>query len=419
MCGTAIREEPSDRLIAHYRASQGGQPRRTQLCHRRRGRHHPAACRHGLDFLQAGGERISDPASAAASTRWSIPPAWTDVWICPDPDGHIQATARDARGRKQYRYHPRYREARDQSKFRRMLEFSEVLPPFASASSATCARPEPSRAPDARHGGAAARQDADPRRQRRVRAREPLLRPDDAAQAARAGQGRQLRFSFRGKSGVEHSISVTDLRLARIMQRCQDLPGQEMFQYLDGGRRSARRSPRTTSTPTCARSRERDVTAKDFRTWGGTMLAAVELRAMGPARTAREADRNIMRAIDAVPSAWATRAVCRKYYVHPALLHAYLQGLVPGPVPARDAPLQNRRRAAHCGAAARRGGDPAISAGGPVNCLVVHSIVRCRWIETTGRPTPDDFMITVKQMMRPAQSLRRHAERFDAAWFSP
>ena len=155
--------------------------------------------------------------------------------------------------------------------------------------------------------------------------------------------GWKLSFSFRGKSGVQHAISVTDRRIARVVQRCQDLPGQELFQYLNGnGKRET-----VTSDDVNTYLREicgRDITAKDFRTWGGTMLAGLELREMGAAPTQREAKRNINRAIDAVAERLGnTRSVCRKYYVHPALVHAYLQGLVPGPS-ANDSPRRNRRR---------------------------------------------------------------------------
>jgi DNA topoisomerase-1 len=154
--------------------------------------------------------------------------------------------------------------------------------------------------------------------------------------------GARLEFSFRGKSGVQHAISVADLRIARIVQRCQDLPGQELFQYLDeDGRRQT-----VTSDDVNGYLRQisgRDVTAKDFRTWGGTMLAGVALREMGPVKTQREAKRNILRAIDAVSERLGnTRSVCRKYYVHPALLHAYLQGLVAGP--SAPGPAKARRR---------------------------------------------------------------------------
>jgi len=293
----------------------------------------------GWAYYAPGGERIADSKVRRRLNSLAIPPAWTDVWICSDPDGHIQATARDARGRKQYRYHPSYREARDRSKFRRMLEFSEVLPALRE------------------------------RVERDLRVDDLSLRQllatvvrlldrtlirvgnDEYARENRSFglttlrrrhvrvDGSLLRFSFRGKSGIEHSVALSDPRIARIIQRCQDLPGHELFQYLDAeGKRQA-----VTSDDVNAYLREitgRDVTAKDFRTWGGTMLAAMKLRAMGSAASKREADRNVLRAIDAVAERLGnTRAVCRKYYVHPALLQAYLLGMtVPQP------PAHRRRR---------------------------------------------------------------------------
>jgi DNA topoisomerase-1 len=160
--------------------------------------------------------------------------------------------------------------------------------------------------------------------------------------------GATLRFSFRGKSGVEHTISLQDPRLARIVQRCRDLPGEEMFQYLIGKRR--RQSVSSDDVNDYLRELTgREITAKDFRTWGGTMLAAVELRRLGAAASRREADRNIVAAVDAVAERLGnTRAVCRKYYVHPALIEAYLMGkTVQQPAP----PRRGRRRA---GGALRR-----------------------------------------------------------------
>jgi DNA topoisomerase-1 len=158
--------------------------------------------------------------------------------------------------------------------------------------------------------------------------------------------GAVLRFSFRGKSGVEHTISVSDPRLARIVQRCRDLPGQEMFQYLDARRK--RQSVSSDDVNDYLRELTgRDVTAKDFRTWGGTMLAAVQLRAMGPPASRREADRNVIRAIDAVAERLGnTRAVCRQYYVHPALLSAYRMGLVVPQPPAGPKRGRGSRHAA-------------------------------------------------------------------------
>jgi len=298
----------------------------------------------GWAYFAPGGARIADAKMRRRLNALAIPPAWTDVWICPEPDGHIQATARDARGRKQYRYHPSYREARDRSKFRRMLEFSEVLPILRE------------------HVERDLRLDDLSRRQLLATVVRLLDRTlirvgnDEYARENRSFglttlrrkhvrvEGSLLRFSFRGKSGVEHLLSITDPRLARIIQRCQDLPGQEMFQYLDeAGKRQA-----VSSDDVNAYLREitgRDVTAKDFRTWGGTMLAAIELRTMGPASSRREADRNIVRAIDAVAERLGnTRAVCRKYYVHPSLVQAYLLGLTVPQPPARAAPRARGRR---------------------------------------------------------------------------
>ena len=280
----------------------------------------------GWAYYAPNGARIRDQDKRRRLNALAIPPAWTDVWICPDPDGHIQATARDARGRKQYRYHASYREACDQSKFRHMLEFSEILPRL---------RERVER--DLR---------ADDYSRRQIQATvirlldKTLIRVgnDEYARENRSFglttlrrrhvsvDGKLLRFSFRGKSGVEHDVALTDARLARIIQRCQDLPGTEIFQYLDAvGKRQA-----ISSDDVNAHLQEitaRHITAKDFRTWGGTMHAALTLRGMGPAASRREADRNIVRAIDEVSERLGnTRAVCRKYYVHPALLAAYLEG---------------------------------------------------------------------------------------------
>ncbi|MGQ0579745.1 MAG: DNA topoisomerase IB [Betaproteobacteria bacterium] len=298
----------------------------------------------GWAYYDPDGARIADPAQRKRISSLVIPPAWTDVWICPDPNGHIQATARDARGRKQYRYHPSYREARDKSKFRRILEFSEVLP------------------------------DIRDRVERDLRARDlsrrqilatvvqlldrTLIRVgnDEYARENRSFglttlrgrhvqiKGATLRFSFRGKSGVQHDVAITDRRLARIVQQCQDLPGQELFKFLDAaGKRQSVASDDVNAYLRVITGR--DITAKDFRTWAGTMLAARELRAMGPASSQRATEKNIVGAIDIVAERLGnTRAVCRKYYVHPALLQAYQQGrTAPLPLPAGTLPRSKRR----------------------------------------------------------------------------
>ena len=302
-------------------------------------------------FFTPAGSRLRDAGECRRILSLAIPPAWTDVWICPDPRGHIQATARDARGRKQYRYHPRYRAARDESKFRRMLEFSEILPAIRD------------------------------RVERDLRARDltrrqvlatvvllldkTLMRVGNDEYARENGsfglttlrdrhvrvRGNLVRFNFRGKSGVNHEISIEDRRLARVVQQCQDLPGQELFQFVDAeGKRQA-----ISSDDVNAYLREttgRDITAKDFRTWAGTMLAAAELSAMGPAASRREATQNINEALDVVAHRLGnTRAVCRKYYVHPTVLQAYSSGLTVE-LPSKIGPRLHRRR--HPPAALRR-----------------------------------------------------------------
>ncbi len=332
--------------------------------------HHQAATRAGLNYVTDGvagirrqragngwiyfapdGSRITGAAQRKRIGALVIPPAWTDVWICPDPKGHIQATARDARGRKQYRYHPSYREARDRSKFRHMLEFSEILPEIRERVESDL------RARDLTRRQILATV---------VRLLDKTLIRVGNYEYLRENRsfglttlrerhvevkGSKLSFSFRGKSGVNHTVAITDRRLARIIQQCQDLPGQELFKYLDAsGKRQI-----ISSDDVNAYLREitgRDITAKEFRTWAGTMLAAKELCAMGPAKSRREAERNMIRAIDAVAKRLGnTRAVCRKYYVHPGLVLAYLQELT---APLSFAPMPKRERHERPAAALRR-----------------------------------------------------------------
>jgi DNA topoisomerase-1 len=275
----------------------------------------------------------------------AIPPAWTDVWICPDPLGHIQATARDAKGRKQYRYHPKFRALRDESKFGRMLRFSEALPDLREQIERDLNAPVLSR--------------------RKLLATlvrlldKTLIRVgnDEYTKANRSYGlttlrqrhveviGHTVRFEFRGKSGVEHSVAVTDRRLARIVGQLQDLPGQELFKYIDGeGQRQS-----IDSDDVNAYLREvtgLDVTAKDFRTWSGTMLAARALRDLGPAPNERTAKMNVNKALDHVAARLGnTRTVCRKYYVHPSIIEAYHQGIT-APVPPPQPDRLNRPSAA-------------------------------------------------------------------------
>ena len=285
----------------------------------------------GWSFSYPDGTRISDRNERRRITSLTIPPAWTEVWICPSPRGHIQVTARDTKGRKQYLYHSEYRSVRDQSKFRRIFEFGEALPAVRETAERDLLAPELSR----RQVLATAVQLLD----------KTLIRVGNDEYAADNRsyglttlrdkhvkiRGSEVRFSFQGKSGVQHALSVRDGRIARIVQRCRDIPGQDLFQYLDdSGKRES-----IGSSDVNGYLREvsgRQITAKDFRTWGGTMLAGVKLREIGPASSEREIARNVNIAVDAVAERLGnTRAVCRRYYIHPALIQAYNNSLVPGP----------------------------------------------------------------------------------------
>jgi len=292
----------------------------------------------GFAYTRPDGAPLVDRAELDRIRKLVIPPRWTDVWICPSPVGHLQVTARDARGRKQYRYHARYRAIRDETKFERLIEFSEVLPAIRERVERDISLTTLSR--------------------EKVLAtvvwllEKTFIRVGSDEYARDNGSfglttlrrrhvevtGATLRFEFRGKSGVPHSVALTDRRIARIVQRCQELPGQELFQYLDadGGRQSVDAGDINQYLREIA---GRQVTAKDFRTWAGTMLAAAALRGIGAFTSEKEANGNIVRAIDQVAKRLGnTRAVCRKYYVHPALLEAYLEGFtLPPETPERQA----------------------------------------------------------------------------------
>ena len=281
----------------------------------------------GWSYFDEDGARIAEPDTRQRLNALAIPPAWIDVWICPDPEGHIQVTARDARGRKQYRYHASYRAARDQSKFRRMFEFSEILPLLRERVERDLRAAEQSR----RQLLAALVRLLD---RTLIRVGNDEYARDNHSYGLTTMrskhaqvEGTQLRFSFRGKSGVEHSVTLDDPRIARIVQRSLEMHGQEIFQYLDAdGKRRLLLADDVNEY--LRKASGCDITAKDFRTWGGTMVAAVTLRALGPAASLLEAKRNIVLALDAVAERLGnTRAVCRKYYVHPALLIAYHLGL--------------------------------------------------------------------------------------------
>src|SRR6059058_3064178 len=287
----------------------------------------------GKDFkyLDTEGKRIRDEQRVLRIKRLAIPPAWTDVWICPSPTGHIQATGRDARRRKQYRYHERWRELRDENKFGRLADFAKALPKIRRRV-----------AHDMRLPGL-------PREKvlaTVVRLLERTFVRIGNEEYARENKsfglttmrtrhvtvkGDRLRFRFRGKSGRQHEVDMTDRRIAKIVSKCQDLPGQELFQYVngDGDVRDV------TSQDVNDYLREitnENFTAKDFRTWAGTVLTAIALNAQGGFETKKQAKANVKTAICAVAELLGnTPAICRKCYVHPAIVKAYLSGRqIPG-----------------------------------------------------------------------------------------
>jgi DNA topoisomerase I len=280
----------------------------------------------GFSYLKPDGTRVEDAATLDRIRSLAIPPAYTDVWICAQPNGHIQATGRDAKGRKQYRYHPAFREVRESTKYEKMLEFARALP--------------------------ALRTKIDEHMGLRGLPREKVLatvvhllettlirvgNEDYVRQNKSYGlttlrdphvkvEGPQLRFQFKGKSGKTWRLQVKDRRVARIVKACQDLPGQDLFQYLDenGGSQSV------TSADVNAYLKEitgSDVTAKDFRTWAGTVLAALALKEFETFDNEAKAKKNIRAAIETVASRLGnTPTICRKCYVHPEVFTSYLEG---------------------------------------------------------------------------------------------
>jgi DNA topoisomerase I len=289
----------------------------------------------GFRYLDPDGQVIRAPELLQRFRSLVIPPAWTHVWICPHEDGHLQVTARDGRGRKQYRYHPGFRQHRDGTKFERMFELSDVLWKIRERVESDIELPGLAR---------------DKIMATLVWLLETTLIRIGSDGYAKSNKsyglttfrrrhvavvGSELRFEFRGKSGIQHAVAVTDRRIARIVQRCQELRGEELFKYLDDdGKRQTVQAEDVNAY--LQEVTGRDITAKDFRTWAGTMIAADALRKMGPAPTKKEAERNIVAAVDITAKRLGnTRSVCRKYYIHPVLLEAYLEGLVLSPLPDR------------------------------------------------------------------------------------
>jgi DNA topoisomerase-1 len=288
------------------------------LRRRRRGEHFSY---HGPD-----GKPIRDEAALARIRALAIPPAWTDVWISPPPNGHIQATGRDARGRKQYRYHDRWREVRDEDKYERLLDFAKALPKVRRRV-----------ARDMKRRGL-------PREKvlaTVIRLLETTLIRVGNEEYARENRsfglttlrrrhtrvrGSHVGFIFRGKSGKEHEVGIENRAIARIVKQCQELPGQELFQYRDAdGTRGSIDSEDVNEY--LRETAGQDFTAKDFRTWAGTVLAAQALQELEQFDSEAQAKRNVLEAIEKVAGQLGnTCAVCRQCYVHPAIVDAYMDG---------------------------------------------------------------------------------------------
>ena len=280
----------------------------------------------GFSFVDAHGKALRDAETIHRIKQLVIPPAWTGVWICPDPKGHIQVTGRDARGRKQYRYHPRFREVREETKYARMLSFAQALPSIRVRIDKDLSRR------GLHHDRVLATV---------VRLLEvTLIRVGNEEYARKNGSfglttmrtrhvdvhASTIKFHFRGKSGVEHTVKVADRRLAKIVARCHDLPGEVLFQYQgDDGKRKLVEAAEVNEY--LRKISGSDFTAKDFRTWAGTVLAAHALRELSSFDSEASAKKNIVAAVKSVSKRLGnTPTVCRKCYVHPEIFDSYLDG---------------------------------------------------------------------------------------------
>jgi DNA topoisomerase-1 len=311
MSRTVSRSHPASEAGLHYATDDGpGIRRETHAL--------------GFRYKRPDGRPVRSPADLKRIRALAIPPAWKDVWICADPRGHIQATGRDARGRKQYRYHPQWRTHRDGNKFDRLEEFAAILPQLRARVKADLAKSGLPR--------------------EKVLAtvvqllEKSLIRVGNDEYAKENNsfglttlrdkhvevKGATVRFRFRGKSGKQHHVNINDRRLARIIRQCRDLPGQELFQYLDdeGDIQDVNSADVNDYLREISGA---DVTAKDFRTWSGTVLAATALREQSTTETMAAAKKNVVRAVEAVAGVLGnTPAVCRKSYIHPAVLECYM-----------------------------------------------------------------------------------------------
>jgi DNA topoisomerase I len=279
-----------------------------------------------FQYLDIEGKRVRDEQRLLRIKRLAIPPAWTDVWICPWPNGHLQATGRDARRRKQYRYHDRWREIRDENKFERLGAFAQALPKIRRQIAKDMKLPGLSR-----QKVLATVVQLLERTFIRVGNEEYARENKSFGLTTMKNRhvkvtGPNVRFRFRGKSGRQHEVDVTDRRIAKIVAKCQELPGQDLFQFVsDNGEVQD-----VTSQDVNGYLREitgEDFTAKDFRTWAGTVLTAIALNVQGGFETNTQAKAIVKTAICAVAQLLGnTPAICRKCYVDPVIVEAYLSG---------------------------------------------------------------------------------------------
>jgi DNA topoisomerase I len=280
----------------------------------------------GFSYVRADGSRLMERGALKRIKTLAIPPAWTDVWICPFPDGHIQATGRDAKGRKQYRYHARFREVRESTKYEHVVAFADALPSIRDTVREHMAlRGLP--------------------REKVLATVVHLLETtlirvgnDDYAKQNNsyglttlknrhvAVKGNEVRFRFTGKGGKQWSLRVRDRRIAKIIRACQELPGQELLQYIDeqGNCQDVTSSDVNEYLKAIT---GKDITAKDFRTWAGTVLAAMILSELQSFDNAAQAKRNLRSAIEKVSARLGnTPTICRKCYIHPEVLNSYMDG---------------------------------------------------------------------------------------------
>jgi DNA topoisomerase-1 len=277
-------------------------------------------------YVDADGRKVNDPDVLLRIRQLVIPPAWEKVWICPDERGHIQAVGRDQRGRKQYRYHPKWREVRDETKYEKMIAFVHALPRVRARVRRDLAKPGLPRekvlatvvrlleTTFIRVGNEEYANSNDSYGLTTLQDRHARI------------AGSSIRFRFKGKSGVEHEIDVADPHLAKIVRKCQELPGAELLQYVDEEAK-VRDIGSSDVNDYLREITGQDFTAKDFRTWAGTVLAAVALREFEHVDSKARQKKNIVQAVESVAKRLGnTRAVCKKCYIHPAVFEAFADG---------------------------------------------------------------------------------------------